>query len=247
MDIISMVVIAVLIGLCAGMISGLLGVGGGLIMVPLMMMCLFLDFQGSTTVSLFVILFVSIAGSVEHIRNGHVDKRIGVIIGITGTVGAILGSYANMIINARILEIFFAIMLFISAYRFFTKTKERKVKNDWALPFIGLGGGFVAGLLGLGGGIVMVQGMVYIGIGIHTAVGTSLFAMIFNAAAAVATHALLGTIILVVAIPMAVGGVLGTLVGSWYSDKVPGKRLKQIFAVYMVIMAVYMIIKAILY
>jgi len=244
MDILTLVIIAALIGLGAGMISGLIGVGGGLIMVPLMMVLLALDFHGATTVSLFAILFVSISGSVEHFRNGHVDKRIGAIIGITGTVGAVLGSYLNTITDARVLEITFAVMLFISAYRFLTKSKEKKVESKWTLPFIGFGGGFVAGLLGLGGGIVMVQGMVYIGIGIHTAVGTSLFAMIFNATAAVATHALLGKLALEVAIPMTVGGVLGTIGGSWYSDRVPGRRLKQIFAVYMVIMAIYMIVRA---
>jgi len=244
MDIITLAIIAALIGFCAGTISGLLGVGGGLIMVPLMIFLLGRDFQEATTASIFVILFVSIVGSYEHHRTGHVDKKMGLILGLTGSMGAVLGSYINSITDARILMFLFAVMLLISAYRFFTKDTEKKVENKWVLPFIGLGGGFVAGLLGLGGGIVMVQGMVYIGIPIHMAVGTSLFAMIFNATAAVATHTLLGNLVLSVAIPMTIGAVLGTVGGSAASDKVPAKRLKQIFAVFMIFIGIYMMVRA---
>jgi hypothetical protein len=244
MDIITVIIVAAIIGFCAGTISGLLGVGGGLIMIPLMIAFLAIDFQKATTVSLFTILFVSIFGSIEHFRKGHVDKRMGVILGITGSVGAIIGSYLNTRTDAWILEILFAVMLFISAYRFFTKEQEKWIENKWALPFIGLGGGFIAGLLGLGGGIVMVQGMVYIGIPIHMAVGTSLFAMIFNATAAVATHWLLGPLMIEVAIPMAIGGVLGTFGGSWFCDRVPAKQLKRIFGVFMIFIGIYMIAKA---
>jgi uncharacterized protein len=244
METLLIIVIAIIIGLCAGSISGLLGVGGGILTVPLMIFLLGLDFQSATTVSLFAILFVSITGSVEHHRNKHVDIKLGLIIGITGSVGAVLGSYLNSITSAYILEVAFAIMLFISAFRFFTKENEKKVEGRWPLPIIGLGGGFIAGLLGLGGGIVMVQGMVYIGVTIHLAIGTSMFAMIFNATAAVLTHTLLGHLNLLVALPMTAGAVLGTWGGSWFSGKVPGKKLKQIFGVFMVVIGIYMIFRA---
>ena len=244
MEILLIILIAIIIGLCAGSISGLLGVGGGILTVPLMIFLLGLDFHSATTVSLFAILFVSITGSIEHHRNKHVDTKLGLIIGITGSVGAVLGSYLNFITSAYLLEIAFAIMLFISAFRFFTKEHEKKVEGRWPLPIIGLGGGFIAGLLGLGGGIVMVQGMVYIGVTIHIAIGTSMFAMIFNSTAAVLTHTYLGNLNLLVALPMTAGAVLGTWGGSWFSGKVPGKKLKQIFGVFMVVIGIYMIIRA---
>lgn len=244
METLFIIVIAIIIGLCAGSISGLLGVGGGVLMVPLMIFLLGLNFKNATTVSLFAILFVSITGTVEHYRCGHVDKNLGLIIGITGSVGAVLGSYLNHIAPVNILEIAFGIMLFISAYRFFMKENEKKVDSRWPLPIIGFGGGFIAGLLGLGGGIVMVQGLVYIGVSIHLAIGTSMFAMIFNATAAVLTHTLLGYLDLLVALPLTLGAVLGTWGGSWYSGKVPGKDLKKIFGIFMVAIGIYMILKA---
>jgi uncharacterized protein len=244
METLLIIVIAILIGLCAGSVSGLLGVGGGILTVPLMIFLLGLDFHSATTVSLFAILFVSITGSVEHHRNKHVDIKLGLIIGITGSIGAVLGSILNGYTQANILEVAFAIMLFISAIRFFTKEHESKVEGRWPLPIIGFGGGFIAGLLGLGGGIVMVQGLVYIGIPIHMAIGTSMFAMIFNATAAVLTHTLLGHLDLLVALPMTAGAVLGTWGGSWYSGKVPGKDLKRIFGVFMVVIGIYMIFRA---
>jgi uncharacterized membrane protein YfcA len=244
METLLIIVIAILIGLCAGSVSGLLGVGGGILTVPLMIFLLGLDFHSATTVSLFAILFVSITGSVEHHRNKHVDIKLGLIIGITGSIGAVLGSILNGYTQANILEVAFAIMLFISAIRFFTKEHESKVEGRWPLPIIGFGGGFIAGLLGLGGGIVMVQGLVYIGIPIHMAIGTSMFAMIFNATAAVLTHTLLGHLDLLVALPMTAGAVLGTWGGSWYSGKVPGKDLKRIFGVFMVVIGIYMIVRA---
>jgi uncharacterized membrane protein YfcA len=169
---------------------------------------------------------------------------MGLVIGITGMVGAIIGTYVSIMIDTVVLIIIFAITLFASAARFFIKHEEKEIGSMWAQPAIGIGGGFIAGLLGVGGGIVMVQGMVYIGVAIHTAVGTSMFSIIFNAASGVITHAYLGYMDLLVAIPMTMAAVIGVRSGALYSDKVKDKQLKEYFGVALVIVGVYMILRA---
>lgn len=245
MDLVLLVLTVVIIGLIAGFIGGLLGVGGGIIMVPALLLTLGLGFQEAKAVSLFAIFFLAISGTQQHRKLGNVKRRMGLVIGITGMVGAIIGTYTSTLMDTALLIIIFAITLFASAARFFVKVEEREVENRWAEPAIGLGGGFIAGLLGVGGGIVMVQGMVYIGVTIHSAVGTSMFAIMFNAASGVVSHAYLGFLNLVVAIPMTLTAVLGVRAGALYADKVEAPVLKRYFGVALILIGIYMILKAV--
>lgn len=243
MEPVLMVIAGVIIGLVAGFIGGLLGVGGGVVMVPALVLILDTGFQEAKAASLLAIFFLSISGTHTHRRLGNVDRRMGLTIGITGMVGAMIGTLVSTLMDTTILIIIFAITLFASAARFFVKVQEREVEGRWAEPLIGLGGGFIAGLLGVGGGIIMVQGMVYIGVTIHTAVGTSMFAIIFNAASGVLTHAYLGYLQLAVAVPMTLAAVIGVRSGALYTEKVKAPVLKKYFGVALVLVGIYMILR----
>ncbi len=244
------IVIALIIGILAGFLGGVLGVGGGIIMVPLML--LFVgpavngDIKQAKGASLLAITVLSVLGAMEHHRKGHVDRRAGTILGVTGTFTAILGTVVSQFLASAVLEILFGVALLGSSIRMLVVPTERKRGGEALLYATGMLGGFMAGLLGIGGGVVMVQGMVYAGIGIHTAVGTSLMAIAFNAVGGAATHAYLGLLPFLVAVPLALGGGLGVTSGARMAGKTEPKALKHAFALMLAVIGVTMIARGLL-
>jgi uncharacterized membrane protein YfcA len=244
MDPVVVIVVSALIGLFAGFIGGLLGLGGGIVIVPFLIILLGTDFNIAKTASLFAMIPKCIMGTYEHYKLGNIDFRMGITIGIMGAIGAAIGSYAGSMINAKYLIIVFSLFLFVSAARFFMRAEEKKIEGKWIIPTVGLIAGIMAGLLGIGGGVVIVQGMVYIGVSMHMAVGTSLLAIIFNSISGTVSHALMGYISWAVIIPVTLAGMPGIVLGSRYCDRCKAPVLKRYFGVAMVLIGIYLILKA---
>ncbi|HSJ27999.1 MAG TPA: sulfite exporter TauE/SafE family protein [Acidimicrobiia bacterium] len=117
MDSLLEVVLAGVIGLVAGVASGLAGIGGGVIMVPAMVF--FLDFpqhlaQGT---SLFVIFFTSIAGSVVNRRNANVDARTALVLGLFGAAAAFGAARLANLMDADVLRRLFGVFVLFAGIR----------------------------------------------------------------------------------------------------------------------------------
>ena len=247
MDPVLVIIIAAIIGFFAGFVGALLGLGGGVVMVPFLIIILGTEFHVAKMVSLFAMIPKCILATYEHWKLGNIDFRMGITLGVMGVIGAVLGSALSEYIDTTILIIIFAIFLFVSSIRFFLKShqEEKKVNNKWVVPTIGLASGILAGLLGIGGGVLLVQGMVYIGVAMHTAVGTSLLAIIFNALSGTVTHLFLGHIDLVLMVTVTLAGLPGIVLGSRYCDKCEAPVLKKYFGVAMIFIGIYLILKAV--
>jgi uncharacterized membrane protein YfcA len=248
MDPVILIVSMLIIGVLAGIIGGFLGVGGGILMVPALVLLMGVDFHTAKASSLFAIVYLSIIGTLRHRKKGNVDWKLGISLGAFGVIGALAGAWASLQIDTTWLKVIFGILLLLSSARMFTKAKEKERKSKVWIVIIGLGGGFVAGLLGIGGGIILVQGMVYIGVAIHTAVGTSLMAIIMNAYTSTAFNGFAGLLpyetMVGIAIPMTVGACFGVIVGAHAANKSKPVKLKQVFAVALAVVGVYMILRA---
>ena len=120
------IVVALVIGLIAGATSGALGVGGGAIMVPAMVLILGLDQATAQGTSLLVILPTAITGVYSHLRHRSVDWSPTWLVGLTGAVAAAGGAFLALHISGSLLRILFAVFLVIVGLReIFARSQPR--------------------------------------------------------------------------------------------------------------------------
>ncbi len=174
----------VLVGLVAGLFSAVFGVGGGIIVVPLLLWLLRYDAKAATATSLAGIIITAIAGSITHGALGNVDTKKALAIGLPAVVGVLGGLAIKDRVSSKQLTYGFAVFLVLVAVRMALPDASGAGFDDRALEMTvvvatGLVAGAIAGLFGVGGGIVFVPALILIfGLSQDVATGTSLLAMI---------------------------------------------------------------------
>ncbi|WP_394553191.1 sulfite exporter TauE/SafE family protein [Agromyces sp. MMS24-JH15] len=177
----------VVIGLAGGFLSGLFGVGGGIIMVPLLMWLARLDQRRASATSLAAILPASIAGSIGYLVGGQVDWLAALFVAIGSIAGSWIGALLLRRLPLTVLRWgFIALLVLIAIRMLLVDVPERGEAHIEITPLIavlllgfGLFVGIASGLFGIGGGLIMVP--VFIGgfgMGDLVAKGTSLLVMI---------------------------------------------------------------------
>lgn len=121
-----------LLGVVAGVLSALMGVGGGVIMVPAMVVLFGFTQQVAEGTSLLVIIPTAIVGSLRHARNGYTDWRAGLILGLGGIGGAWLGAGVALALEADLLQRFFGGFLLLTALHLLWSTRARRHGRDAA-------------------------------------------------------------------------------------------------------------------
>lgn len=175
----------VIVGLVGGVFSGAFGVGGGIVMVPLMLWLLGFDQRQAAATSLAAIVLSSISGSITYFATGHVDVVAGLLVGAGGIVGSLIGARLLRILPIVWLRWGFIALLVVIAVRMFLSTPDRGGEFElttWtivSLVIAGLFMGIAAGLFGIGGGVLVVPIFIALfGVSDLLAKGTSLLAMI---------------------------------------------------------------------
>jgi uncharacterized protein len=179
------VVRIVLVGLVAGFLSGLFGVGGGILIVPALVLVIGFDQRLAHGTSLAAVLPIAVASLTSYAIEGSVDVTVGVLLTIGAVAGAVIGTHVLHRLPHDALALGFSLLLVATAARLLIDHSEASgrgvlsVLGAVALVLIGLAAGILAGLLGVGGGIVLVPAMV-IGFGLTAAVakGTSLLVIV---------------------------------------------------------------------
>lgn len=241
-----------LAGLIAGLASGLFGVGGGVVMVPAV---LFLvpgtDFHLAKAASLVVIAVSSTWGILTHQRKRSVDLTDGALLAGGGLVGTALAAWAVEGIAAASLTLAFAAVLLAAGLRLALGGSPRAhvISPGRRRAYLiagGFAGGLLAGAFGIGGGILMVPLLLFVGVPIHMAVGTSLVAVLVNAVSGTITHAALGygPQLLSLGVPLAIGAVPGTRLGALWAHKLHADRLRRAFGVFLALVAVSLALRA---
>lgn len=179
------VLILLLVGVGGGTFSGAFGVGGGIVMVPLMLWLLRFEQRRAAATSLAAIVLSSLAGSLAYFATGHVDVVVGLVVGVGGIVGSLIGARLLRILPIVWLRWGFIVLLVVIAVRMFLLVPARD--EDFALtgPVVvalvatGLFMGVTAGLFGVGGGVLIVPIFIALfGVSDLVAKGTSLLAML---------------------------------------------------------------------
>ena len=263
-------VVLLLAGLGVGFASGLLGVGGCFIMIPVQVWvytAMGMDLNTAVKVAfgtnLAVVLPTAMSGAYGHSKKGAVMWKAAVVLGVTGAIGAVIGSTIASITPGKYLSIAFGCAIILGAVRMLTakppeETGKKPVENPLVWAAWGFPLGIVTGIIGIGGGVLMVPVMfVALSFGIHLAVGTSTALMIFTSIGGLLGYIYNGLkagIPFVTEIGHLIGywnleswlllastSVLMAQVGARTAHKLPAKQLKYVFIIVMLYMGWKMI------
>lgn len=236
--------ISLTIGLAAGVLGGLIGLGGGIIMIPLLVGLLKLDQCRAHGTSLAVLIFTGISGAITYGYYGQLNWTAAAALAIPAVLTAAAGArLADRLPEWKLKKAFGVFLIFCSALLLF---KPYLAQLLGALPgyapiaaLIATGAitGFLSGLMGVGGGTIMVPAMILLaGFSQHAAQGTALLVMIPTGAAGALTHWRLGNVDQGLLFGLIPGIVLGTFVGGSIAQIIPDDPLRWLF----VLTAVYM-------
>lgn len=229
------------VGLLAGFLSGLFGVGGGILLVPGFVLLLGMDQRLAHGTSLAAILPIALAGVVGYAAHGSVDLPAGALLALGAAGGAVLGTVLLDRLPLRVLRLGFALLMVAAALRLFSApdtghgSRSVNLAVAVALVAIGAGAGLLAGLLGVGGGIVMVPGLVLLlGVSDVLAKGTSLLVIIPTALAGTARNLSAGNTDLPVATAAGLSGAVSAVAGSLVAVHLDPKVSRILFALLLI-------------
>ena len=262
-------IIAAVAGIGVGVLSGMLGIGGGAVIVPLLRLGFGLSAIGSTATSLFAIIPTSLSGSITRIRNKTCVPSMGIAMGVAGACASPLGAWCA---NQSPAWLVMAAVAAAIAYSGFTtlgkairmpRDPNRARSAEGAAPVqaelpplpsftpaklaqgaaIGLFAGFASGYIGLGGGFLMVPLMMsLLGMPMRYASGTSLVAVMILALPGAVTQCVLGNVDYLIGIAIACGSVPGALFGARLSNRIPERALRFAFAVVLIVAAILLVV-----
>ena len=268
MDVFAAFIAPALAGVFVGVMSGLLGVGGGTIMVPIFRLAFGMSPLASTATSLFAIIPTSISGVVAHARAKTCVPKLGLALGVGGAVMSPMGVWLASVSPGWLVICVAAIVIGFSAFKMFKKAVKcapapragaasahsaspKPVPDQPHLSrkqylqgaCIGLIAGLASGYVGVGGGFIMVPLMLAVlDIPMSLASGTSLIAIMILAIPGVIEQGLLGNIEYLAGIAIVVGSIPGALVGARLVRVVPERQLRFIFGGFLLVAAVMLML-----
>jgi len=248
-----------------GIVSSMIGVGGGFLIVPILVLIYAISTHLAVGTSVVMIIFAALSSAFAYARQRRIDYSLGVILATGSIPSAALGAYATSFISPEGLASLFGVFLIIVAVRMLVAPDSGKAKRGsriwgWVrmikdaqgqvfdyeanmVPGMALSllAGFASGFFGVGGGAVMVPVMVLVmTMPMHIAVATSMFIMIFTSVSAATTHIVLGNVLADSAIALGVGIVFGTQVGAFAARRLKARSLQRVFAVFLLVIGARM-------
>jgi uncharacterized protein len=237
-------VTATVIGLAAGAFSSLLGVGGGLLIVPALVYLLRVRPHRAHGTSLAVVLPTALAGMYRYAQAGHVEAGLVLPLAVGGVLGALIGAAAANALDAGLLKRLLGVLVVVIGCVMivvpdsFGRHSALMGAGAGVLG-VGLVAGIVSGLLGVGGGIVMVPAIVFLlGRDQHVAQGVSLAVIIPVSISGALIHARKGNVIPPLAFWLSVGAVIGATVVGSAVQRFSSESLRTLFGIFLLIMGV---------
>ncbi|MFW8591626.1 sulfite exporter TauE/SafE family protein [Glaciecola sp. 2405UD65-10] len=252
------------LGAVVGMLAGLLGIGGGVIIVPVLIFMLqyFLGIgieDGmpiAIATSLSTVIFTGLSSARTHHTLGNVDTKIVMFCAVGIILGASFGAYfATQISGITLQRIFAALVILLALQMLLGSTRVSKTNLAYpSLALIGLSTGCISALMGIGGGALIVPALVWFQVHIKKAIGSAALCGVIIAIVGSASFIVngwnasylpeysLGYIYLPATIGIVITSMISARIGAKLSAKLDTKKLKRIFAIFLVIVSIRMII-----
>ncbi|MDX2381124.1 MAG: sulfite exporter TauE/SafE family protein [Acidimicrobiia bacterium] len=234
----------VLVGLAAGALSGLFGVGGGLIIVPGLVGIVGIERRLAHGTSLAATLPIALASVTTYIVNGNVDWAMAGLLAIGTIGGAIIGTHLLQVVSKRALTLAFVVVVLATALRLALSTEttgrvDITITSAIFIVLIGLATGTLAGMLGIGGGIIMVPAMVVFYDMIPVvAKGTSVAVIVPTSITGTIRNRRNDNVDLRIAIVVGLTGVVSAVFGSILADGMSARLSNILFALLLVFVAI---------
>lgn len=265
-----MVLLLGIAALVVGMFGAMLGIGGGVLIIPILTGLFGVPIKTAIGVSIVSVIATSSAAGAAYVGKGLSHTRLAMILEIATTLGALAGSITAVLISPDALTVLFALVLVYVAYAmgrvpgedravaptgvldtsYFDPLTAREVRYGVRSLPVGMGASFIAGnvsgLLGIGGGIIKVPIMsVVMGLPLRAAIATSNLMIGVTAATSAVIYYQHGLLDPAIATPTALGVLIGARLGTCVGGKVRSQRLKQLFQGLLLLFAAQMIVQLI--
>ncbi len=258
------------VGLVVGSLGSMLGIGGGVLLIPLLTGLFGIGIKTAIGASIISVIATSSAAGAVYIERGLTHGRLAMVLEVATTAGALAGGITAVLVSSRLLSFIFGLVLIYMAYSLqrFRKQEARfapsgLLDTSYKDPMTGkvvsygvhslaqgMGASFLAGnisgLLGIGGGVVKVPIMTLVmGIPLRAAIATSNFMIGITAATSAIIYYLRGYIDPAIAIPTALGVLMGARIGTLVGGHVRTQRLRQIFQALLIVFAAQMFVECV--
>lgn len=242
----------VVIGLVAGLFSGLFGVGGGTVIVPLLVLMLHFDQRRAAGTSLAAIVPIASVGVLSYAQSGSVAWIPALILALAAVIGAQVGTRLVPRVPQHVLTwAFVAFVLLVMVLLFLViPSRAAQLQLTWGsgviLAGIGVFTGLLAGLIGVGGGVIIVPALILaLGVSDLVAKGTSLLTMIPTAVSGTIGNLRYRNIDPLGAVLIGVSACTMTALGAWLAAGIDPFTGNVLFAAYLAAIAVQMTLRAI--
>ena len=258
----------------AGFVGSLTGLGGGVIITPVLTLFLGVDIRYAIGASLVSVIATSSGAAAAYVRDGLSNIRIGMFLEIATTFGALLGAFLALYVNAQVLVTIFGLVLLQAAWQTVRAHKEAKadappdplgqklaLAGTYQTPegpqsyevhrvkagfAMMFGAGAISGLLGIGSGTFKVIAMDQImKLPFKVSTATSNFMIGVTAAASAGVYLSRGYVDPGLTMPVMLGVLIGSVTGARFMSRLPVKLLRQVFAVVTAAIAIEMIVSGI--
>jgi uncharacterized membrane protein YfcA len=247
------------LGFMVGLPSSIVGLGGGLFIVPALILLFQLPAKNAVAVSLVAICGTTFSSTLGYVRQRRVDYKLGLLYDVLDVPCIALGAYITTLLPQNLLAgicgAFIVALSLLVMKRKEAPSSEGKVKAGRAgmgwrrkivdsrgvafeytirSPHLALAssflGGLATGLSGLGGGITDTSTMILLGVPPHIAVASSEFAMAVTNGVGVVAHGFLNNILVEYALPITIGTVMGAQAGCSLAKRVKGEIIRRMLS-----------------
>ncbi len=236
------------IGFGIGGSLGLLGGGGSILTVPALVYLIGQTPQVAVTTSLLIVGMNSALGAVFHRVQGTLNWRVALLFGGSGMIVSYFAAGLSKHFSSSLLLVAFAaLMLVIGGLLVFRRQAAEAAPEEitlslWKIVGGGMVVGLLTGILGVGGGFLIVPALVMlVGLPFRQAVGTSLIVIAMNSAAGLLGHLSGSSFDLNLITLFVVAGLAGTFAGSRLAQRLDTGRLRQAFAVFVIVLALFLL------
>lgn len=256
-------------GAIVGFSLGFIGSGGSILAVPLLLYAVGVeDPHVAIGTSALAVSINAATNLFDHARKRNVRFREGLVFALPGVVGTMIGTQLGLMTPPGNLVFFFALLMLVIAARILLNNSARKDfpnnhgsvrrlvvfskftifrKSNFLashrLKLMGLFVGLAAGYFGIGGGFLIVPSLLYSGLSISNAIGTSLIPVSIFGATTALGYSLQNHINIVISLLFAIGGAGGGFIGSNMLARIPKNIATNVFAIVTAVVGVYIILR----